>query len=123
MGDHGRDAGALPDSGDPGRRPPRPDELPKPALWPEPVIGHQPEAFEGTAEESAPHPAPGQKRLAFVAVALMLLGVIGLGVAVALTSWLALALGLVVGGAGAVIALRARIMEDVSISDTPGGPS
>ena len=108
----------LPASGDPGTRPPAPGSLPRPAMWPP---GAEQTPFDGAEEDTATPPSPARRRAAYAGVALMIVGVVLVGFAVALTSWLLLVLGLVIGGAGAVVALKARIMEDVSVSDSPHG--
>lgn len=110
----------LPDSGEPGRTPPTPGMLPTPAMWPDGAVEAP---FDGAAEDTATPPSPGRKRTAYVAVALMVVGVVVVGLALVVTSWLVLAVGLVVGAVGMSLAWRARIMEDVSVSDSPGGPA
>lgn len=109
----------LPDSGDPGVRPPEPGQLPRPPLW---TPGQEQAPFRGVTEEGASAPA-GRRREAFVAVAIMVAGLVVIGLAVALMNWAVGLCGAVVGAAGAVLALRSHIMEDVSVSDQPGGPS
>jgi len=49
-------------------------------------------------------------------VALLIAGAVLVGLAVALRSWVPLVAGVVVGVAGLVLALRARIFQDVSLS-------
>lgn len=101
-------------SGDPGRRPPAPGSLPRPALWPG-RTGAAP--FDGAEPDTAVPTTPRQRRLAWLAVALMVVGTVLVGLAVALPSWVAAGAGLVIGAVGMVLAWRARIMEDVSVSD------
>lgn len=108
----------LPSSGEPGLRPPAPGDLPRPALW-SPGLPEAP--FDGAQEDTADPPTPARRKLAWIAVALMLLGVALVGVALVATSWTALAVAVLVGVVGVVLALRARIMEDVSVSDSPHG--
>lgn len=110
----------LPDSGETGVRPPSPASLPRPALWPR---GARDAPFRGAAEDTATPPGPGRRKVAWVAVALMLVGAVCLGAAVAFRSWLPAGVGVVVGLVGVVVAWRVRIMQDVSISDSPHGPA
>lgn len=114
--------GALPDSGD-GVPPPRPDALPHPALWADGPPGVPAHAFEGKQEDDAkiPPKTRGRTLATWGAVAAMALGALLLGVAFVLQSlWLG-AVGLVVGAAGAVAAIRARIMLAVTVGDSPEG--
>lgn len=108
----------LPSSGDPGTRPPVPGSLPRPAMWPR---GARQTPFDGAEEDTATPPTPARRRLAYIAVAIMIAGVVLVGLSLVATSWLLLAVGVVLGVVGAVLALRARIMEDVSVSDSPHG--
>ena len=104
---------AAPGSGDPGVQPPDPATLPRPALWPDPAPGQSPRAFSRLSDDSETQAAPSNLRSAWVAVALMVLGVALVGVAFALPSAWPAVVGALVGGAGAVIGWRARIMETV----------
>lgn len=106
----------LPSSGDPGVAPPAPGSLPRPAMWPQ---GATETPFRGAEEDTSTPPGPGRRRLAYVAVAIMIVGVALVGLSVAATSWTLLVVGLVIGAAGAVLALRIGIMDDVSVSDSP----
>ena len=108
----------LPDSGEPGVAPPAPGSLPRPRLWP---TGAGEAPFVGAEEDTATPPSSGRRRLAWVAVALMVLGVLLVGLAVVVTSWLPLVAGVVVGLVGCGLAWRAQIMEDVTVSDSPHG--
>ena len=92
-----------------------PATLPRPKLYANPPAGQQPQAFHGRADEQASG-RPG-KASAFVAVGLMILGVILVGLFVATVQWPLLVLGLLVGAGGAVLAVKVRIMEDVSVAD------
>lgn len=106
----------LPSSGEPGVAPPAPGSLPRGAMWPE----HAEQApFRGAEGDTSTPASPARKRLAFVAVGIMVVGLVLVGLAVVRTSWLLLACGVVVGAVGVVLAVRARIMEDVSVSDSP----
>jgi MFS family permease len=106
----------LPDSGEPGLAPPAPGSLPRPAMWPDSTVGAP---FSGAEDDTATPPSPGRRKLAYAGVAAMILAVVLVGLAVVTTSWVVLAVGLVIGLAGAVVAVRAGIMEDVSVSDSP----
>jgi len=110
----------LPSSGEPGLSPPRPGSLPRPALW---SAGTGDTPFRGAQEDTADPPAPGRRKVAAFAILIMVVGVVLLGVAVATLSWPAALAGVVVGSAGAVLGVRVRIMEDVSVSDSPHGPA
>lgn len=96
-----------------------PATLPHPKLFAPPRPGEQPKAFRGMEEESAPE-VPSRKP-AWFAVALMIVGVILVALCVATTQLLLLPIGLVVGAIGMTIAWRAKIMDDVSVSDSPDG--
>lgn len=93
-----------------------PSTLPRPKLYAEPSYGEQPQAFAGRAEDDAP-PETQSKTGAYVAVGLMIVGLILVGVFVATTSWPLLVLGLVVGAVGAALAWKVHIMRDVSVYD------
>lgn len=113
----------LPDSGD-GRVPPRPSELPTPALWSEREPGLAPAAFRDTAEQHADVPPRTRSRMAaiYAGVVGVVLGVVLLGVAfVTTTLWLGVTGGVlaVVGGA---VMLKAGVLTVVSIGQSPVGP-
>lgn len=111
----------LRDPQDPGTRPPRPDELPRPALWPEPRPGEQPRPFDGLAEEPKSGGGPHGMGGAWVAVAVMIAGAVLIAIAIVLVNlWWAVA-GIVVGLAGAGLAVRSRILSDVTLGQHPGG--
>lgn len=109
----------LPASGEPGLAPPTPGSLPRPAMWP---AGAQGTPFDGAAEDTATPPSAGRRRVAFLAVAVMIVGVVLVGLSAVQTSWTLLVVGLVVGALGGGMGLRVRIMEDVSVSGSPHGP-
>ena len=96
-----------------------PASLPRPKLYAEPRPGQQPVAFSGLEEQES-NAGPGSVP-AFVAVAVMILGVVLVAAFVLTMSWPLLAAGLVVGAIGVVLALKARIMQDVSVTDSPHG--
>ena len=87
--------------------------LPRPAMWPP---GATDTPFSTVEDDTAPPETPGRGRLAWVAVGLVVVGVVLLGLAVALTSWVPAVAGVVLGLAGMVLAYRARIFEDVSLT-------
>lgn len=113
----------LPDSGD-GLAPPRPSALPRPALWPEPPPGVAPRAYRGQEEDTADVPVrtPGRMRATWGSVAVMLIGIVLLGVAAVLRTWSPAVLGLLLIGAGAAAAGKLRILTDVSVGQSPRGP-
>lgn len=94
-----------------------PSTLPRPVLFADPRPGEQPQAFRGLAEESSPK-RPSTKP-AFAAVALMIVGVGLIGVSLITTRWPLLIVGVALGAVGAVLARRAHIMQDVSVTDSP----
>lgn len=96
-----------------------PSTLPRPVLFADPRPGEQPQAFRGLAEESSPK-RPSAKP-AFAAVAVMIVGAVMIGFALITTRWSLLVIGLAVGAVGAVLARRAHIMQDVSVTDSPEG--
>lgn len=108
----------LPASGDPGTQPPSSAALPRPAMWPQGGTGAP---FDGAQEDTATPPGTTRKRVAWAAVAAMVVGVVLLGLAAVTRSWGLAASGAALGAVGAVVAMRARIMEDVSVSDSPHG--
>ncbi len=89
-------------------------------MWPR-GTGEQP--FRGAERDTATPPSAGRRRLAFVAVAVMVVGALLVGLAVVMTTWWPAVAGVVVGLAGAVLAVRVRILQDVSVSDSPTGPA
>lgn len=94
-----------------------PSALPRPKLFGEPMPGQQPRAFEGLEEERSTA-SPGS-RPAYVAVGVMVVGVMLVGLCAVLLSWPLLVAGVLVGSVGIVLARRARIMQDVSVTDSP----
>jgi len=108
-------------SGDPGVRPPDPDALPRPALWSPPAPGSQARAFSGLEEDSATPVSREGWRSAWLAVGLMLVGAVLLGIAFVTRAPVVAVLAVLVGGAGAVLAWKFKIMEDVSVEDSPTG--
>ncbi len=51
----------------------------------------------------------------------MIAGVIMIGIFMITIRWSLLIIGLVIGAVGAVLARRARITQDVSVTDSPEG--
>lgn len=96
-----------------------PSTLPRPVLFADPRPGEQPQAVRGLAEESSPKRSSAKP--AFVAVALMVVGVVLVGVSLITTRWSLLIIGFALGAVGAVLARRAHIMQDVSVTDSPEG--
>jgi len=98
-----------------------PADLPRPALWPQPPSGSQPLGVPSRQGDEADRVQAGRSRLrqAWTGVGLMVLGAVLLGVAVIVRELWPLVAGLVVGAAGAAVAFRARIMDDVSDGDSP----
>lgn len=93
--------------------------LGRPVLWGEPSTSDpQPQAYVGTAESEASSPTKAQRVMSWVAVGLMLLGVITCAVAFVGRSWPLGAVGVVVGAVGAVLALRFHILDEVSVTQT-----
>lgn len=114
---------SLPESGD-GLPPPPPEALPHPALWSTPPPGSAPVAYDGQAEEDADIPprTRGHMIATWASVAGMLLGAVLLALAFVLQSWPLAVLGIVVGAAGAVGALKVKILTAVSVGQSPSGP-
>ena len=108
----------LPSSGDPGVAPPAAGSLPRPAMWPEQA---REAPFDGLAADTATPPTPGRRKVAYGGAALMVVAAVLVGLSVVATSWVLLAVGLVLGVTGAVVAFKAGIMEDVSVSDSAHG--
>jgi hypothetical protein len=113
----------LPDSGD-GLAPPEPEALPHPALWSTPPPGQAPVAYDGQAEDDADVPARTRSHTiaTWASVGGMLLGAVLLALAFVLQSWPLAVAGLVVGAAGAVGALKVKILTAVSVGQSPHGP-
>lgn len=107
----------MPGSGDAGVRPPDPGSLPRPALWPAPPTGQQARAFSGLEDESATPVPTGSWRSAWLAVGLLVLGAVLLGVALVTQLPVVALVAVLVGGAGAVLAWKARIMETVTVDE------
>ena len=106
----------LPDSGEPGIAPPVPGSLPRPAMWP---AGATETPFDGAEDDTATPPSQARRRVSYAGVGAMIVAVVVVGLAVVTTSWAIFAVGLVLGAVGAVVALKAGIMNDVSVSDSP----
>lgn len=109
----------LPDSGEPGLSPPAPGSLPHPEMWPDGDVGRP---FRGVAEDSPSKVPSGRRKLAYLAVAIVIVGALFVAFAIVTTSWTWCIVGVVVGAVGVVLALRSRIMEGVSVTDSPRGP-
>ena len=108
----------LPSSGEPGVPPPAPGSLPRPALWP---AGTTETPFRGAEDDTATPPSPARRKVSYAGVGLLIVAVVLIGLAVVLTSWPLLVAGLVLGALGGGVALKAGIMNDVSVSDSPHG--
>ncbi|MCU1692711.1 MAG: hypothetical protein JWM64_1802 [Frankiales bacterium] len=123
MSARGTGGPALPDSGD-GRPPPSPDALPHPALWSDARPGQRPFAYDGAAEDDAEVPPRTRGRLAvtWAAVLTMIAAAVVVGFGVALPSLVLVAVGVVLGLAGAITALKARVLDAVSVGQSPTGP-
>lgn len=98
-----------------------------PALWSAPARGGQPQPFGSradatTASESDQRMARAKLPLAWTAVATMIVGAVLVGLAVVLVSWSVGAVGMVLAAAGCALALRVRILSDVSLGQRPEGP-
>ncbi len=100
----------LPSSGEPGVRPPVPGSLPRPAMWP---AGARETPFDGAEEDTTVPATPNRRKVAWVAVAVMVLGVSMVGLAFVTVSWQVALTGILIGAVGAALALKVRIMEDV----------
>lgn len=94
---------------------PEPSLLPRPVLWPDPLPGSQPRGFASQEDPRPGRREPSRARVVrtWGAVAAMVLGAALVGLAVVLTNWLLVVAGVVVGLAGAVVALRSGVLEDV----------
>jgi CHASE2 domain-containing sensor protein len=97
---------------------PDPGALRRPKLWAPPRPGEPPRGFTGLVGGSSP--SRRQRQRAWLAVGVMLAGVVLVAFGVALWTWTYVAVGAAAGAAGALLSWRARIMEDVSTSDDPG---
>jgi hypothetical protein len=116
-------AGSDPD--DPSPAPGRVQQAP--ALWTVPAGIAQPRPFITRADarrssqadqESARRKLP----FAWAAVGLVTVGLVVVGLATILLSWPLAGTGLLVTTAGALLALRVRILSDVSLGQHPEGP-
>lgn len=94
-------------------RPAAADGLPRPEMWP---AGAGETPFTGI-EDDEDGDRSGSLAPAWVAVGLMVVGVVLVGLAFVLQSWVPAVVGVVVGVTGLVLALRARIFEDVKLTD------
>ncbi|MCU1673874.1 MAG: hypothetical protein JWN77_1987 [Frankiales bacterium] len=106
------------DSGESGQQA-DPASLPRPALWPEPPTGQAPVPIRGRQDENAE--ARAHVRSAYVGVALMCVGLVLVSVGAVARTWLPAALGLAVGVAGLVVALRSRVMEAATVGEEVRG--
>ena len=89
-------------------------------LWGEPSTSDpQPQAFVGTVESDAPSPSKTQRRVSWVAVVLLLAGLIVCAAAFVARFWPLGAAGVVLGAVGAVLAVTFRVLDEVSVSQTP----
>lgn len=116
-------ASPLPDSGD-GLPPPRPDALPHPALWSDAAPGRPARAYEGAAEDDAEVPPRTRGRLlvTWAAVVAMIVGAVVVGIAFVTRSPVLAGAGVLLGLAGLVVALKARVLDAVSVGQSPTGP-
>jgi hypothetical protein len=114
---------SLPDSGD-GLAPPAPEALPHPALWTTPAPGQAPVAYDGQAEDEADIPprTRGHEIATWASVAGMLLGAVLIALAFVLQAWPVAVAGVLVGAAGAVGAMKVKILTAVSVGQSPHGP-
>ena len=99
------------------RRPVRdPSSLPRPAMWSPPPPGEQAQGFTSVTPppDGEHHRAP-----AWVAIALMVVGVVLGGVGIGVYHWQPFVAGLLVASVGMLLAVKARVMDDVSTSDDP----
>ncbi len=87
-------------------------------MWPDGAVDVP---FDGAQGDTSTPPSARRRRVGWLAVALMVLGVVLVGLAVVRGSVAPAVAGVLVGAAGAVLAWRAGIMEDVSVSDSPHG--
>lgn len=106
------------ESGETGR-PADPATLPRPALWPEPPGGEQPVAISGREGENPQ--ARAHVRSAYVGVALMVAGLVLLGVGAVAQAWWPAVLGVGIGLAGAVVSVRSRVMEAATVGEEVRG--
>ena len=90
--------------------------LTQPVLWPEPGPDGVPRPYTRRAEPDAPPPDRRRQLLAWTAVGVIIAGVIVLAFALVLHSWAVTGVGLLLAGGGGVVAIRARILTDVSVS-------
>lgn len=92
----------------------------RPRLWPEPAPGEQPRAFDRLQSEEGPFRAPATlRRRSYIAVALLVLGAVCIAAAVVVPSWWLVPPGVLIGLAGAVLALRSRIFTAVTVGQSP----
>lgn len=95
--------------------------LGRPMLWPEPDAGQlQPHAYDGDEEKQAPQPSRSAARMAWVTVALALVGVVVLAFAFVSRGLVLAVVGAVLVVVAAVLAVKFRIMEEVTVSQAPG---
>jgi len=103
---------------------PAPPVQPAPELWSVPVGGGEPRPFSSRAD--AQSDAQGDQEnaraklpWAWLSVALMIAGAVVVGLAIVLVSWPLAGAGAAVGAIGAGLALRVRILSDVSLGQSP----
>ncbi len=94
-----------------------PATLPRPRLFPLPAPGEQPQAFRGLEDEDTS--PPPHARSSWVAVLTMIVGVLLTAAFFLTLSWPLLAAGVVVGLVGVYLAVKAKIMDEVSVTDSP----
>lgn len=114
---------SLAGSGAPAQ-PPDPEPLAPatPALWPAPGRTPPDRPFNGRADARAVSVTGNKVPLAWGAVGSLIAGAVALGLAVVLHGWLLAAVGACLGAFGTAVAVRVRILADVSLGQRPGGP-
>lgn len=96
-----------------------PSELPHPVMWPEPPRGAQPVPISGR-DKGGPEEEIAKRRepMAWAGIAALVVAVVLLGFAVGRQSLILLAIGVVLGAVGGVLALKARIMDGATVGQS-----
>lgn len=99
-----------------------PSQLARPVMWPEPPKGQAPVAIHGRqGEPDKAEDAQSKKGQAYAAVGMMCAALVLLAVMAITRAWWIAVVALPLGGAGALLAVKAHILEDATVGEDVSG--